>query len=469
MDRDTRKKLFWSIGGILAVVTFCLVVIVGLPWRFAFERRVAEMKARGEPVCAADLKPPAVAAEDDGGPLLEAIWKDLEATSNLQAWRNAAALGPGNLPLDESQDLIRQEDTEKAAPASAAKAPATPVMTQRDKDKAESRTKLRQQVRDLHQLLVDQPDLLERFESALRRPVFHFKIEYKSPAWDIRMPHLGYCRQTTNLLVDLSLYYLALGEREKAQRCRLLLLRSPQSSKDDFGILLSCLVHCAQTRSVCNKLAQQLPLLTELELLALQRAAPNLKPWPIPWSKMMINARVMAIEAIELRGTDVEGLSTENDWWFCLIYYHTGLRYFDGLRCLKDYQNIVEGKPIPPEDELSFMGKRLMYTGGFFRSKYSLTPAGSSPVDSLHIGWQVEAARIRQFHLGLALELIKRQTGSYPADLRDIPLPQEDAEGKPMSYLVFPGGRGACLEFMDKARAKPVHFPLGEVDEKHRE
>lgn len=57
---STRKKLFLWISASLGVWLFFAVFILGLPWRWAFERRVAEFKARGEPVCAADLAPKAV-------------------------------------------------------------------------------------------------------------------------------------------------------------------------------------------------------------------------------------------------------------------------------------------------------------------------------------------------------------------------------------------------------------------------
>ncbi len=88
-------------------------------------------------------------------------------------------------------------------------------------------------------------------------------------------------------------------------------------------------------------------------------------------------------------------------------------------------------------------------------------------VDHTFFQLKLEAARIRQLRLGLALELIKRKTGRYPADLSGIELPKEDTDGKPMKYEVFDEGRGACLKFDNKTNSKTVHFGLGELPEKH--
>jgi hypothetical protein len=90
-------------------------------------------------------------------------------------------------------------------------------------------------------------------------------------------------------------------------------------------------------------------------------------------------------------------------------------------------------------------------------------------LDSIHLKLLAEPAKLRQLRLGIALELLKRRDGRYPADLKELDLPQEGADGKPMKYEVFDGGRGACLEFFDKASSKMMHFQLGDYDEKaHR-
>ncbi len=466
-----RKKLWLWILGILGVWLFVGVFIAGTPWRLAFERRVAEIQARGEPVCAADLKPKAVPAEDNGGPLLEAIFRDI---NGYQGFRNAQALGTYAVRPEELRHLIQLEQAaielekiekakldalspeelkarKKAAgnlkPAQAA------ALSPAEQKKLEDSKKIRQQCRDLTLLLNEQPELLDRLEKALAKPFFHFSTEYKSPCWSTLLPHLGTCRQTCNLLVDLSRYYYAIGEPVLAQRCRLMLLRTPRMLNDE-SFLICSLVHVAITGIVCANLGEQIPYLSDAELLEIQAAADKLEPWPKTWAQMMIAERVAAVEAIQLRGTNIEEATTwvtGEEKWFWQIYFHTCLRYIDGLRCLRDYEYVIAGNPTPPDEQLSYMGKGLL--GG---------------LDAVKTKIQIEAAKIRQFRLGLALELHKRRTGTYPADLSGIPLPTQDHEGKPMKYEVFNEGRGACLEFDNsKFNSKIAHFGLGERPEKH--
>jgi len=467
-----RKKLWLWIAGILGVWLFVGVFIAGIPWRLAFERRVAEIQARGEPVCAADLKPKAIPAEDNGGPLIEAIFRDI---NGYQGYKNALSLGLGGLKPEELRHLIQLEQAaielekvEKTKLAALspeerkawkkATVPLKPVKTAaltsaKKQKKLEDEQKIRQQFRDMTLLLSEQPDLLDRLEKALAKPFFHFSTEYKSPCWSILLPHLGTCRQTCNLLVDLSRYYHAIGEPVLAQRCRLMLLRTPRMLNDE-SFLISGLVHVALTGIVCANLGEQLPLFSDAELLEIQTAADKLEPWPKSWTQMMLAERVTAVEAIQLRGTNIEEATngfSRGGVWLWQLYYRTCFRYIDGLRCLRDYKISIAGKAIPPRNELSYMGRMLLPALGSVQTKF-----------------QIEAARIRQFRLGLALELHNRKTGTYPADLSGIPLPAQDHEGKPMKYEVFNEGRGACLEFdTSKFNSKIAHFGLGERPEKH--
>ncbi|MEN9361322.1 MAG: hypothetical protein RL095_2857 [Verrucomicrobiota bacterium] len=464
-----RKKLFLWISAFLGVWLFVAVFILGLPWRWAFERRVAEYKARGEPVCAADLAPKTVPAEENGAPLLEAILRDIAA---YQARRNASYMGLGKLRPSELLDLFQAEQTlmQKEANEKTELAPHVPEEisarqtikisppghssknSPKEQQTLDEEIKIRQQYRDLTQLLIGHPDLLDRFEAALAHSYFHFTIQYKSPSWSILLPHLSTCRDTTNLLLDLSLYYQALGDKTKAQRCRLMLMRTPQLTDADFS-LIGSLVHCSLTGIVIYNLGRQLPFLSEKELIALQNAADKLHTWPKSWAEMMLNERVTAVELIELRGAHIDetaALLSSQEKWFWHIYFRSCFRYIDGLSCLDDYDIPINGKPVPLRNELSFMGGEML-------------PA----LDSIKAKWQIEAAKIRQLRLGLALELIKRKTGRYPADLSGLDLPKEVAEGKPMKYEVFGEGRGACLEFDNKTNAKTVHFGLGELPEKH--
>ncbi|MEN9361616.1 MAG: hypothetical protein RL095_3151 [Verrucomicrobiota bacterium] len=466
---SNRKKLVLWIASFLGVWLFVGVFIAGLPWRSAFERRVAEIQARGEPVCAADLKPKPVPAEDNGGPLIEAIFRDIK---EYQGYKNAPRLGLGGLGPEELRHLILDEPALKEiqsavkdvfaelspeerkarreAVATVKSAPA--ALTPAEKKKLDDAKEIRQQYRDLAMLLSEQPDLLDRLETALAKPHFHFSTEYRSPSWGILLPHLSFCRQSCNLLVDLSRYYQALGEPVLAQRCRLMLLRTPRMLNDE-SFLISSLVHVALTGIVCANLGEQISCLSDAELLEIKTAADKLEPWPKTWAQMMIAERIMAVEAIQLRGTNIEGVSLafgNNEEWFWQIYYRTCLRYIDGLHFLRDYEIPIAGKPIPPSNELSYMGKMLLPALGNVQTKL-----------------QTEAAKIRQFRLGLALELYKRKNGTYPADLSGIPLPSQDHEGKPMKYEVFNEGRGACLEFEIKFLYKIAHFGLGERPEKH--
>lgn len=477
-----RKKLWLWILGILGVWLFVGVFIAGIPWRSAFERRVAEIQARGEPVCAADLKPKTVPAEDNGGPLIEAIFRDI---NGYQGYKNAISLGLGGLKPEELRQLIQleqaaiaKEKIEKAERVSLSpdgrkiqvkataplKAVKTASLTPAEQKKLDDAQKIRQQYRDLTLLLSEQPDLLDRLEKALAKPHFHFSIEYKSPCWSNLLPHLGPCRQTCNLLVDLSRYYYAIGEPILAQRCRLMLLRTPRMLNDEI-FPISSLVRVATTGIVCANLGEQFPCLSDAELLEIQSSADKLEPWPKSWAQMMIAERVAAVEAIQLRGTNIDELRSwviGEEKWFWQIYFHTCLRYIDGLRCLREHDLIIAGNPTPPDKQLSYLGKHLL-----------------PGLDTIKTKLAIEAAKIRQFRLGLALELHKRKTGTYPADLSGFSLPAQDDEGKPMKYEVFNEGRGACLEFEIttfgcfscsgylKRKSRIAHFGLGERPEKH--
>ena len=461
----TRTKLILWIGLTLLIQGVFVVVIVGLPWRGAYHQTIADIAARGEPVFASQLRPSDVPVEDNGGPLLESLWRDLSHSNNF---RNAGKLSPSpDLTLVESQEeivLAFAEQKQRALRATEwaalspeersarklkkikppASVPAVKLSATAEA-KLKCATELRQHVDSLSQVLADHPDLLERWESALSKPVFRFQWEAGVPLYARLVPQFGACRQSLLFLSDLSLYYQASGEVAKAQRCRLLMLRCPSVLDAEFSSYAST-TRSNITGSCCAKINASLPLLSDAEIVALQAAAVNLKPWPQSRKQLLLTLRVDLLESLQ---ASEQGLADE--YGGRNVLFNTGLRYQQGLLCLQEFQSAINGEPIPDSSQLCFLGRNyLSYT------------------DSITAKWKVEAARIRQLHLGLEVELIKRRTGRYPSDLSSIDLPKEDSEGHPMHYQVFPDGLGACLDFTDKKAGQSPHFPLGQVPKEHQ-
>ncbi len=366
---STRKKLFLWISAFLGVWLFVAVFILGLPWRWAFERRVAEFKAHGEPVCAADLAPKPVPPEENGAPLLEAIWRDIGA---YQAWKHSGALNSPNLTFLEMQDLIQTESARIKAgqnsPAPEPQSPSSSHLSREESDKLSACRYAKPQVHDLSQLLRAQPDLIDRLEAALSKPHFLFSLEYKFPAMDIREP-LGCSRDTACLLADLSAYFLVTDDREKARRCRLMLLSSPQILNSSYSFEGSK-AHVAMTGNVVSHLNFLCTHLTVKELEELQQAAQNMKAWSTSWQQMLANHRVWFIEVIQ---ASPKYSSSENGFIPGPIYFllHTGFRYYDGLGTFNDFDDAMSDPEYTlKRDFHSYMGKGLISLGfGILREK----------------------------------------------------------------------------------------------------
>lgn len=397
---STRAKLIWSIGGILAVVLFFGVFIAGLPWRWQVERRMAEVRARGEPVCLADLKPKAVPAEEDGGPLLEAIWRDLGPLPAFQDHYRCSDFG-----AEKNQVLIRQAAAEFR---SLKDGPTT--------GKSSSQIDLELVARDLVNLLLRQPQILDRFDQALRRPHFQFSMDYQGRYCHLPLTCYDQCRQSTDLLVKLSDFFQALGDRQKAQQCRVLLLRCPRPLDEGFHHRSSA-YHLAIGYLACDCIERQLTGLSQTEILELKQAVESLHPWD-NWVKCLLATRVKIFDSLTLRYSEVDklylGAKGDRTLHF---YYGTSLHFIDGLNSLNEFNSLFDGKPLN------------------LKNLFQMDLCDVSREQN------AEAAVIRRFRIRLELELIQRRSGAYPADLKGIALPQDGIDGTPMIYGLGSDGK----------------------------
>ncbi len=432
-----KTKHLWWLAAFIFALLFVGVGILGLPWRWAIERRVDAMKARGEPTCLADLKPKPVPPEEDGGPQLEALWTSL---SSEPAWKDRVFYG---------------RDCVAAIRFCLGKGEEPDFFTQLDK---KQQAEWKKRVSDLEDLLKRRPDLLGKFEEALNKPHCQFKMDYSQKTSNFLRRWMGPHRNSLSSMMDLSLYYEATDHDIEAQRCRLLFLRFPRSVDEGPCLMIEALVRVAYNGMAGAALNVQFDLMSDEELRQLQKAADLAKPFPLSWPELLQHERISALEyrQVELKDWQTtakymelgpsDSFWTETKEW---LFVYTGWRHYDLLKCIDQYDDVVAGNPLTKNSHLGEM----------------LWPA----FDSIHLKLLAESAKLRQLRLGISLELIKRRDGRYPADLKGLDLPQEGADGKPMTYEVFDDGRGACLEFFDKASSKIMHFPLGDCDEKvHR-
>jgi hypothetical protein len=56
----SRRQILIGLASLSFLTVLVLVFIVGLPWRWALQQRIADLKARGEPTTMAELKPAAM-------------------------------------------------------------------------------------------------------------------------------------------------------------------------------------------------------------------------------------------------------------------------------------------------------------------------------------------------------------------------------------------------------------------------
>lgn len=428
----SRRQILIGLASLSFLTVLVLVFIMGLPWRWALQQRIADLKARGEPTTMADLKPAAIPEADNGGPLLEAIWQDI---SGSDAFRHGGSF----LRYERREDnvavirlrlgLLSPEALEKLDAAAL--------------------SQFHQQVDDVATLMKTHPDLLKRFDLALRKPHFQFKLDYSQPISRFYFPHLGNCRQTVNFLSDLSVYELALGKREEAQRCRLLMLRSPLPLDEPPHFLINALVRVAISGIAMDRLAHELPWLTDAELRQLQAAAADLKPWSVAERALRVSERVFSLHA-DFSSPDYSpfiGLGNAANWETRIkdgLFHNTAWIHADYLHTIDHLEAEIDGRKWGGPQSYFWDQNEASWSG--VRRKL-----------------KDEISQLNQFRLALEVESLKRVKGIYPVDLSGISLSHFDAEGKPMTYQSVNEGRGAVLEFTEKSYGRKHKIFLGEV------
>ncbi len=436
----SRRTLLISLASFSLLTVLILVFIVGLPWRWALQQRIADLKARGEPTSMADLKPAAIPETDNGGPLLETIWQDIGSS-------NAFRHGGSFLRYERREDNVAVIRLRLGLPSPEA----------REKLDAAALSQFHQRVDDVATLMKAHPDLLVRFGSALRKPHFQFKLDYSSANYASILPKLGSCRQTVNFLSDLSVYELSLGKREEAQRCRLLMLRTPLPLDEPPHFLINSLVRVAITGIAVSSLARQLPLLSDAELAQLQSAAAELKPWPAAERNVRIAERTHFIntdfQSIEGGPFLVISIGTGaslslKDRLKVSRFRHTAWGDADILQTFYRLQAEIDGRAWKGDDSELWD----QYGGSWLAIQGKLKD---------------EISRLTQFRLALEVESLKRVKGIYPVDLSGISLSHLDADGKPMTYQSVNEGRGAVLDYLEHSGRIQKIF-LGEVPLKLR-
>jgi hypothetical protein len=265
-------------------------------------------------------------------------------------------------------------------------------------------------------------------------------------------PKLCSCRQTINFLSDLSAYELALGKREEAQRCRLLMLRMPLPLDEPPHFLINALVRVAISGIAVSNLARELPLLTDDELRQLQAAAADLKPWSAPERAVRVSERLFFISGDRLTES-ISFISRGNAADFAThakdsLFHHTAWIDADVLHAIDHFRAEIEG--------VTWRGPQSYFW------------------DQEESGWRAirgkikdEISRLTQFRLALEVESLKRVKGTYPVDLSGISLSHLDADGKPMSYQIVNEGHGAVLDYLEHSGRQHKIF-LGEVPLKLR-
>ncbi|MEN9359188.1 MAG: hypothetical protein RL095_723 [Verrucomicrobiota bacterium] len=340
-----KTKHLWWLAAFIFTLIFFGVVVLGLPWRWAIERRVDAIKARGEPVCLADLKPKPVPADQDGGPLLEALWASL---SSEPAWKDRVFYGRGR-------------DCVAAIRFCLGKGEAPDFFSKLDKTK---QAEWKKRVSDLGDLLKRRPDLLVQFEEALNKPHCQLKMDYSQKASTLYRPGISAIRNSLNALNDLSLYYEATEHDTEAQRCRLLFLRMPRILDAGPCLMIEALVRVALNGIANSALNVQFDLMSDEELREMQKAAELAKPFPLSWPELLQRERISALEYRQVEFKDwqttakymelgpSDSLWTETKQW---LYVYTGWRHYDLLKCIDQYDDVVAGRPLPKNSHLGEM------------------------------------------------------------------------------------------------------------------
>lgn len=437
----TRPVILWSLLGLLFLTVLIAVFIFGLPWRWAMNQRIAAIHAKGEPVCLLDLKPKAIPDSENGVHLLQSLWRDIEISQG-KLWRE----GYG------SNDLITKEDI-AAIRFKLGLSSMVPSGT-----RAHSLPSVFNYLREVQNLLAQHPDLLERWEVALAKPNFQFPVDcdhgpvqfYKFAGQSILSVN-----RSAHLLDLLSLYYVVIDDRQKAQRCRLALLQLGRVFDQSLDPVW---LGSGIPRISYNSFQSQFSLMSEFEIIQVQNASDAIKPLVTKSPQHLLRGRAVELDGLQASREEFTVFfgspktyrpppemsreqSSITDHVREFFYQNTAWHHLDALRFIDELQDIIDGA-TPPETQ-SYLLKGL--------NLWSL-------ID------RIEDARLRQFRLALELERLQRHEGRYPADLKGISLPSLDAYGKPMTYEVFENGKAARLTLQEWGIPHP--FYLGKIPDK---
>jgi hypothetical protein len=210
----SRRRKILIVAGVVFGVAILIPVIRHYQLRFAVERYIAELKAKGEPIELAQVIPPPVPPEQNGVPFIT------NALANLKSEN----IVPGNPPPVMSM---------------VARGKAMIGWQQPDIRDFDGVNKWE----DLGRKLANARDDLASFQSLTNHPVLDFNLDYQK-GFDLQLPNLGSLKQAAQNLTASAFYNL--HQKNTAKACAdVRVILAIAKGETDERILISQLVRFA--------------------------------------------------------------------------------------------------------------------------------------------------------------------------------------------------------------------------------
>jgi hypothetical protein len=407
--RRFLKRLFLVLTAVLAVLILLCAGFLGWgQWRY--HHTLAELREQGEPVLLTDLEAPSVPPEENGFEEWLQAWEILES----EEWTRVRDLMQD---LDFDQDEWTAEEQLKM---------------KRDIAQSEIWSRLQQQL-----------------EKAVTKPVILIPRIQKSTEILYLTERLEFFNAMTRGIG----VFIETGNAERAQDLLMLSVQLDQAM-DAQPVLINLLVDIAQQALIVAQIEegfrQGMPL-NQTDIDVLNKWLTEARQ--IHFDNVVEHERLYMASILDddLSKDRLKGLML----WFNLSRWHWLASFFDAYlkTCLPDTWGQME-EVLPQTKLLSYQRDGSLKTQEDEISFWNmvsptLIPGFSSSVERA----DQHKARLQVTQVGLTLETIRRNTGSYPETLRTFPaslrtdpftgdpLKYELSEGRPVIYSVGPNGR----------------------------
>jgi hypothetical protein len=420
---DRRSRVFaWIVSHpktviCASILTFLLLLVLLFDHLAAsrLERRIAAIRARGEPTCVEDLAAamPKIPDEENMALRIEELGEKLEAFPIPEEWNK-------NLPII---GLARDTPTGRRLPP--------------------------EQLEATKWYLAKFPEELEAIREALQLERGCANIKFSSPLWNTLSRSFARSRLATRIVALEVLVAAEDDDHDRARRCLVCLCRAKRVFEPE-PFLIGSLMQMSSVAIACNQIERTINncSLGEATLRSLQEEIASPRQ-AVDLKSAMNQERVLFIDMMLLLRTSstVAGFSGSlpastgtNFWRYVPIL--PAVDTTDGLRV---YSKMVEA--IDQPDAQSIQRMKTAEAGAAALPTYSVMSRTMIPRLS-HVAelWVRGVGLNRALQAALACERYRLSHGEWPADLDALvpeyleAVPPDPFDGKAIRYKQIPEG-----------------------------